>query len=613
MAGANKYAHINPLSSHKSPESNAALRDDLSVARRFFALAHRMDKRYLPLQIAAAVVGALAPFPSVIFPKFIIDELTGAQRPVMFIVYVGVYLLLGGLIDQIAQFLNMRVTVANMRMIHFFEARLGERNLTMKFEAMEDPAILDMKQKALVPIEENNAIEQMMRSSLGLLRNLITLCGLLGILFTLDWVLIIALLVLVALNLLLYHKQQQKEVAFEQEMAVYNRQWSYYRSLATDFSMGKDIRLYHMCPFLMEKICSYHRRITGAIKKVSGRYMVYEIPSGMITALQTGLIYAYMVYKVVAAGLSIGSFSMYVSAATQFTAAINDFSMSIVRFRSCCRYLSGYMEYEALSLSQDEGGNAQVGEDMTIEFRHVWFKYPRREEYVLKDVSITIRPGEKLSVVGRNGAGKTTFIKLLCRLYAPDKGEILLGGVNIREISHDEYMKLLAVVFQDYMLFAFTVKENIAFDETDNTPDEEVRRVLRQAGLLDSVDKLAKGADTPIYKTFDPDGVEMSGGQSQKLAIARAIFKHAPIVVLDEPTAALDPFAEAEIYTRFHELVESNTAIYISHRLSSCRFCDHIAVFDQGELVQYGTHDELVGQDGPYAAMFHAQAQYYQR
>ena len=246
----------------------------------------------------------------------------------------------------------------------------------------------------------------------------------------------------------------------------------------------------------------------------------------------------------------------------------------------------------------------------TIEFRHVSFRYPRSEKFVLRDIKLTIRPGEHLSIVGLNGAGKTTFIKLLCRLYDVTEGEILVDGVNIKEYSEEEYRRLFAVVFQDFQLFAFSLRENIAFGEPAD--DRELERVLRLAGLWEDVQKLPDGLDTMLYKSFDENGTDLSGGQRQKTAIARALYRNAPVAILDEPTAALDPVAEYGIYRQFSRLVGGKTAVYISHRLSSCKFCDRIAVFSENTIKELGTHDELVHRPGGiYAEMFAAQAQYY--
>ena len=229
----------------------------------------------------------------------------------------------------------------------------------------------------------------------------------------------------------------------------------------------------------------------------------------------------------------------------------------------------------------------------------------------MKNVSITIPSGQHLAVVGLNGAGKTTFIKLLCRLYDVSDGEILIDGINIKEYSDQEYRKLFAVVFQDFKLFRFSLRENISFDT--QTADSEIEPLLKESGLYDDVQKMPHKADTMMWKGFDKKGIELSGGQQQKLALARALYKNAPVVILDEPTAALDPIAEAEVYDQFNKsLAGGKTAIYISHRLSSCKFCDKIAVFDEGELKEYGSHKELMeNKGGVYHKMFTTQAEQY--
>ena len=245
-----------------------------------------------------------------------------------------------------------------------------------------------------------------------------------------------------------------------------------------------------------------------------------------------------------------------------------------------------------------------------IEFRNVCFKYPTCEDYVLKNISIKLRIGERLAIVGMNGSGKTTMIKLLCRLYDPTSGEILLNGIDIRKYDYKEYISIFSVVFQDFKLFSFSAGQNVA---TSNEFDKDkVFECLSAAGLGKRILELPKGVDTPLYKDFDEDGIEISGGEAQKIAIARALYKNAPFIILDEPTAALDPIAEFEIYSRFNELVGTKTAVYISHRLSSCRFCDDIAVFHEGEIIQRGSHEELIqAVNGKYHELWYAQAQYY--
>lgn len=267
-------------------------------------------------------------------------------------------------------------------------------------------------------------------------------------------------------------------------------------------------------------------------------------------------------------------------------------------------------KFYAIPDAMVKGSKKTINGEHIIEFLNVSFRYPRSENYVLRNVNLTIRQGEHLSVVGVNGAGKTTFIKLLCRMYDVLEGEIRIDGINIKEYSDDEYRKLFAVVFQDFSLFAFSLKDNIILNEKED--EKKLENTLKMAGLYDDAMKLENKFETTIFKSYDEKGTELSGGQQQKTAICRALYRDSPIVILDEPTAALDPIAEYEIYKRFNDLVGGKTAIYISHRLSSCKFCDRIAVFADDTIKEYGTHDELVNiKDGIYAGMYAAQAEYY--
>ncbi|MDE7288815.1 MAG: ABC transporter ATP-binding protein/permease [Oscillospiraceae bacterium] len=244
-----------------------------------------------------------------------------------------------------------------------------------------------------------------------------------------------------------------------------------------------------------------------------------------------------------------------------------------------------------------------------FEFRHVWFRYPGSEQFVLRDINLKWRIGEKMALVGRNGCGKSTLVKLLCRLYDPTRGEITLNGVDIRKYNYEEYMGLFAVVFQDSKLFSFSVAENVAAS-TEFDP-ERVEDCVRRSGLSERLDSMPDGINTYLYKDFDEHGVEISGGEAQKICLARAIYKGSPFIVLDEPTAALDPISEHDIYTKFNGIVGTRTAIYISHRLSSCRFCDEITVMDNGKIVERGSHDDLITAGGNYSKLWSAQAEYY--
>jgi ATP-binding cassette subfamily B protein/ATP-binding cassette subfamily C protein len=303
---------------------------------------------------------------------------------------------------------------------------------------------------------------------------------------------------------------------------------------------------------------------------------------------------------------------MYVGGVTAFSGAMRDVVGSVIEVSQYRKYYEAMEQY--LNIPFKMRNNARIpvpSGEHTIEFRNVSFKYAGQESYALKNISLTIPAGQKLAIVGENGAGKTTFVKLLCRIYDPTEGEILLDGINIKDLDYDQYMALFSTVFQDFKLFSFTLKENVALSKSEKAEDKDIEKVLIKAGFGDKLASLPKGIHTNVFKNFEGDGFEPSGGEGQKIALARALYKNSPIVILDEPTAALDPKAEFEIYQNFNVLVAGKTAIYISHRLSSTRFCDKIAVFVDGEIVEYGNHKELLQMGKTYAKLFNMQAGYY--
>ena len=325
------------------------------------------------------------------------------------------------------------------------------------------------------------------------------------------------------------------------------------------------------------------------------------------------LVYAFVCLKAWAGAFAVGSVAQYVGAITALSGSVGtlvstwgEFRANAVFLRQTYKFLDTPSEMYQGSLTTEKRSDRNY----EIEFRDVSFRYPGAEDYALRHVSMKFRVGERLAVVGENGSGKTTFIKLLCRLYDPTEGTILLNGIDIRKYDYDEYIALFSVVFQDFQLLSFSLGQNVAAAVQYNP--ERAKACLQKAGFGDRLAQLPDGLETKLYKDFDEKGVQISGGEAQKIALARALYKDAPFVVLDEPTAALDPIAEMEVYEKFNEIVGDRTAVYISHRLSSCRFCDSIAVFDHGSIIQRGTHESLLqNEDGKYFALWNAQAQYY--
>ena len=381
-----------------------------------------------------------------------------------------------------------------------------------------------------------------------------------------------------------------------------------------DYKEGKDIRIYNV-----DKMIEHYMQFgEKSYKQWVKNFSHISGMSGFFNSLKwnilQGGVYILVVLRAVAGALTVGSVVKYTAAIINFINGISDIFLAFDSYYIAGKRQQGLIEYFALKSEMHKGTipvEKRRDNQYEIEFKNVSFKYPGSENYALKNFNLKFQIGQRMAVVGMNGSGKTTMIKLLCRLYDPTDGEITLNGFDIKKYDYDEYMSIFSVVFQDFKLFSFTLGQNVA--ASVNVEEQKAADCLSMAGLDERLSSMPKGLQTSLYKDFEEDGVEISGGEAQKIALARALYKNAPFIVLDEPTAALDPIAEFEIYSKFNEIVGNKTAIYISHRLSSCRFCDDIAVFHEGELIQRGSHDALIAdKTGKYHELWNAQAKYYQ-
>ena len=392
-----------------------------------------------------------------------------------------------------------------------------------------------------------------------------------------------------------------------------NRKFGFYGFMGYDSRRALDIRMYRQ-NLLCHKYATLDDTfgINGPLAKMArGSMGLLHSLSATLSHLFTGIVYVFVGLKAYGGAFGVGSVTQYVGAITALANGVVKFFSTLGEMYTNASFLQTTFEFLDIPNSMYQGSltvEKRSDRKYEIEFRDVSFRYPNTTAWALRHVSVTFRVGERLAIVGKNGSGKTTFIKLLCRLYDPDEGEILLNGINIKKY---DYLSVFSVVFQDFQLLAFPLGQNVAASaEYDSNRAE---KCLGEAGLDAAAPVRKNGLDTFLYKNFSDKGVEVSGGEAQKIAIARALYKDAPFIVLDEPTAALDPIAEAEIYEKFNQIVGDKTAIYISHRLSSCRFCDEIMVFDRGAVVQQGSHETLVSDEaGIYHQLWNAQAQYYQ-
>lgn len=582
----------------------------------FLRLAWQVSPGYILLLTVQAATAAAKLWLNIILPKFLVDELLGGQN-MRTIMLFGVLIVANNVgmtwLDRLYQrFLETSQTYLRNEM----NKKMAEKIMKIEYSYLEDPYYLDLKERAVFAISNQDAIASLVLRVSKVFSGALTLAGLLVIIATLGPVMIGVLVAGVAVMLLLYKSMSAKLVEIMTNLIPYNRRFGYYYNLQVDKQYQKDIRLYHMEDMIIDRMKRYTVDMCDNMEEL---YVKEGRSLGGVSVVNdavAAICYAYIGLRTISSRfgsrISIGSLTMYVSAAINFTGSIFDFGESVVTVMQVLSYLDPYMEFMALEEeTRSTGGAAFEGPVETVEFSHVTFTYPKAEKAVLTDISFTIHRGEKISIVGLNGAGKSTLVKLICRMYRADSGEIQINGRNIYDYDYMSYMKAIAAVFQDYRLFNFAIAENISCQEA-GADEERIRRLIDEVGLREKVDSLKDGINSRFGKEYDEDGIELSGGEGQKIAIARALYKNSSLVILDEPASALDPIAEAEIYEKFNSLVEDKTAVYISHRMSSSVFCDRILIIDGGRVADFDTHEHLMQKkDSLYYKLFESQAKNY--
>ena len=498
-----------------------------------------------------------------------------------------------------------------------------EKNLitmTMPFIYTEDPNMLDCNQKASQAVGGNQqGVEGMMHIILNFSGSLGAVIAGLSIISTINFKIVILMIAIALANFFISNLANKwcKKHVWDELAPWWRKRW--YMDIALgDFSYAKDIRMFGLKNYLTHKFQEINKIRFNYQKKNNRVWLLVSIASSFFWVISQVLIYIYLIRCIFAKTITIGNFTLYLSATATFFECVMSLLNSITSFLNNSRYVDDFRSfYEMPELRQnlpDQKTNLpklQPQSQYEFEFQNVSFKYPRAERFALQNVSIKIKAGERLAVVGLNGAGKSTFIKLLLRLYQPTEGKILLNGTDIQTYDLNSYFKIFAPVFQEVNLFAMSFAENVSMKSLENTDKDLAHQSVVQSGLEEKLDSLEKGLDTQLLKVIYDDGIDLSGGQKQKLALARALYKNSPVVVLDEPTAALDAIAESKLYSDFDKLIGGKTSIYISHRLSSTQFCNNVAMFKDGKLIEYGTHESLLKQNGEYANMFKIQAQYY--
>lgn len=571
----------------------------------------KYDKKYILYLFMNQAATALTPIAAALLPKMVIDELAGSRRMEYLILYVCVFsgwlLLARGL----STFFSKACFTHRCRVDAAFGFEMHERLALADFEKLESPAFHDTRAKAQKFLTcDYHGFGYLLDCGAGVLGQIMTIAGLTAMLSAMDLWLLLLFALLAALSSAIESKAIKQALTLSAAIVKNNRRWMYYAELFEQAKYGKEIRLNRMTSWLLKK----ERHAVGLanrnIRLQNNCYIASGVKRAGLSCVQQCAAYLLMIGRVLSGRLSLGSFMMCVSAAAAFSDAMRGMMDRITEIRAYDLYYAQLDEYLHIPQSLRQGGQLPIPSgDHRIEFRDVGFRYPGADAWALRHVNLVLEPGERLALIGENGSGKSTLIKLLCRMYAPTEGAIRMDGTDIGALDYDAYMGLLATVFQDYQLFDCSLRDNILLGRSMD--DERLAAIIRQVGLEACVSSLPRGLDTTVGRRFDDEGFEPSGGEAQKIALARALCKDAPIVILDEPTAAMDPRAEFELYGGFDRLVGHKTAVYISHRLSVCRFCDRIAVLHQGQLTEYGAHDELMAHHGRYTELYGLQARLY--
>ncbi len=565
--------------------------------------------------VAIILVNCLIPVITAYLPKVVIEEITRKAELDRLLVITGAFTLLLAVFSGLQKYLEQLIYWNKFKMNAFFLRLITGKGLTTDYRNQENEHFRKLQDESFASCNGNfSYYAQIYDNSVQFFSNLLGFLAFTGILITLNPWLIVFIIGTTLIAYFLNRKVNKWVEKSMDEKSGYEHAMQYVISASDDVQAAKDIRLYNMSVWLNGIYEKNLKGLLGWYRKYTAKLFGVAAADGIVTVFREGVTYLILLSMAISGSISVAEFVLYFNVVAGFStwlgslmgqlSTLERLNLSMNRFRS-------YLEYPEEYLREEGAPVTDYKNPKEIEIRDVSFRYNDEGNNVLKNINLKISPGEHIAVVGLNGAGKTTLIKLVSGLIEPVEGSVLYDGKDIREYNRIEYYKLFGAVFQDYSVLPTTIKEIVAEESEKDIDIKKVEESLKQAGLYEKIKTLKDGLNSKYDRSFWDGGVNLSGGEIQKLLLARALYRQSPVVLLDEPTAALDPVSENRLYETYNEVMSGKTTIFISHRLASTRFCSRIVLLDEGKIIEEGTHEELLALKGRYYELFETQAKYY--
>lgn len=581
-----------------------------NVILKLMKEAWNIDKKYFLFLVLSIIFESSISIFSLYIPAMIIDwiNLNNTFEEILYSLIS--YFIIIYVLKQIQEFVNMKFSEKSVYQNKRLEAKLSEKSLNIVYEKLEDPNSLDLIQRAQIPISWGY-IQLVLNSVKDILTLGFTVIGLISILFIHSFTYGAVIILILILSMTLRFKYQREYDKYLQQNVPYNRKASYYLNKSFSENYQKEFRIFGLSDLIYKNQVKFDKQV---IKWVSNLYKL-ESKMGNVEAISTSIItFISISYNSIrlfsdklGPKIGIGSFTLIYNSTDKILKNILEIASKLSWINSSVVNLTPWKEFIELE-DEEYKGELDIEDFESLEFRNVSFTYPNSNDLILDNISFKINKGEKISIVGLNNAGKSTIVKLICRFYSPDKGQILWNDIDIKKYDYEKYIDQISAVFQDFKLFPYTIFENIMTKLDDRKKAEES---LKKVKMYDNVFSLKNGMDTYLSKELEEDATKFSGGQNQKLAIARAINNDGSLMILDEPTAALDPLAESEIFENFEKLTKNKTAIFISHRMSSSTFSDKVLLIENKRVTAFEKHSELMKKHNTYRELFETQAKNY--